>query len=295
MIMMMMNLSAKPRLNRFFSPRITVEAGQHLQTVLARLRGRETLPEVAAPTAFCGVLRPYQLRGVAWLAFLRELELGACLADDMGLGKTIQVIAYLLHTYASGQPATPTLILCPNSVVGNWRRELSNFAPKLRVILHHGPNRLTGAKFQQAVGTTDVVISTYSLVSRDERLLTACAWDTVVLDEAQNIKNAAAIQTTSVLRLPSRHRIALTGTPVENRLSELWSIMHFLNPGYLGTPEEFKQRYALPIERDGDRRQQRTLQRLIQPFLLRRLKTDKALLPDLPAKQETKVYCPLTS
>ncbi|SDD78813.1 DEAD/DEAH box helicase [Sporomusa acidovorans] len=276
------------------SPLITVKATGHLQTLLQRLSGQQTLPELAAPTAFQGTLRPYQLRGMSWLCFLRGLGLGACLADDMGLGKTIQIIAYLLHNKQTGSKQAPTLIICPTSVIGNWRREIAKFAPNLTLIVHHGSNRLSGGQFLQAAQTADVVISTYTLALRDEELFTSFTWDNVILDEAQNIKNPSTKQTLSINQLKATSRIALTGTPVENRLSELWSILHFINPGYLGTLIQFKQRYATPIERTGDQERQHSLQRLIKPFLLRRLKTDKTIIHDLPEKQETKIYCPLT-
>ena len=276
------------------SPLITVKATERLQTTLQCLTGQQNLPELAPPPTFQGTLRPYQLRGMSWLCFLRSLGLGACLADDMGLGKTIQIIAYLLHNKQTGGNLPPTLIICPTSVISNWRREIAKFAPDLTAMVHHGCARLSGDKFLQATQAVDVVLSTYALALRDEELLTALTWDNVILDEAQNIKNAVTKQTISINKLKANCRIALTGTPVENRLSELWSILHFLNPGYLGTPKQFKQHYATPIEQSGDQQRQHSLQRIIKPFLLRRLKTDKTIISDLPEKQETKIYCPLT-
>ncbi|CQR70480.1 ATP-dependent helicase HepA [Sporomusa ovata DSM 2662] len=276
------------------SPLITVKATGHLQTVLQCLTGQQTFPELTAPSTFQGTLRPYQLRGMTWLSFLRSLGLGACLADDMGLGKTIQIIAYLLHNKQTEDRLAPSLIICPTSVISNWRREIAKFAPTLTCMVHHGSNRLSGDNFIQAAQATTVVISTYALALRDEELLSTLTWDNVILDEAQNIKNAVTKQTISINKLNSNCRIALTGTPVENRLSELWSILHFLNPGYLGTPDQFKKHYATPIEQNGDLKRQQTLQRIIKPFLLRRLKTDKTIISDLPEKQETKIYCPLT-
>jgi len=284
-------------------PQVSIEAPARLKNLLRRLTGQQTLTETAPPPSFRGSLRPYQRRGVAWLSFLRQLGLGACLADDMGLGKTVQVIAYLLHhrKNASGRPASaalsrdlPVLIVCPHSVAGNWQREIARFAPDLKVHFHLGGGRPHGQSFLAAAQTADAVITTYSLLCRDEAELAAIEWDTVILDEAQNIKNPAARQTAAANKLNARCRIALTGTPVENRLSELWSIMHFLNPGYLGGLDEFKRRFADPIERGGDQKKRQVLQRLIRPFLLRRLKTDKAIIRDLPEKQETKIYCPLT-
>ncbi|WP_324718067.1 DEAD/DEAH box helicase [Carboxydochorda subterranea] len=260
------------------------------------------LPAVPQPAAFAGQLRPYQLQGLAWLWWLDSAGLGACLADDMGLGKTVQIIALLLHErqeQAAGDGAGParvgpTLIVCPMSVVGNWQREIERFGPTLRVLVHHGPQRLTGRRFARAAAASDVVITTYGLVHRDLEALQAVRWHRVVLDEAQNIKNPSARQSQAARALPAARRIALTGTPIENRLSELWSIMHFLNPGYLGSAQGFHRRFAIPIERYGDERQAAVLRHLVRPFVLRRLKTDPRVVQDLPEKMEMKVFCPLT-
>ena len=255
---------------------------------------RETAPELYTPPGFRGVLRPYQARGVAWLAQLSALGLGACLADDMGLGKTVQVIAYLLAKRAKTPQAPPALIVCPLSVADNWRREFVRFAPQLRVFLHHGQDRLSGRRFAENAAEREVVLTTYALVDRDNGDLRSVEWSDIILDEAQNIKNPCAGQTEAILRLQAPCRLALTGTPVENRLRELWSILQFLNPGYLPPLPVFEERFAAPIERCRDTHRAGQLQRLIRPFVLRRLKTDKAIAPDLPAKQETKVYCLLT-
>ena len=246
------------------------------------------------PPGFCGALRPYQSRGVAWLTLLSGLGLGACLADDMGLGKTIQVIAYLLGKRRRNPQALPALIICPLSVVDNWRREFARFAPGLRVMLHHGAERLSRKRFAEMAGGQSVVLTTYALAHRDNVEFLTVAWGDIILDEAQNIKNPHISQTASILRLSAPCRMALTGTPVENRLRELWSIMQFLNPGYLLPLPEFEQTYSLPIERWRDSDRGRQLQQLIQPFLLRRLKTDKSIAPDLPDKEEMRLYCRLT-
>jgi SNF2 family DNA or RNA helicase len=188
----------------------------------------------------------------------------------------------------------PVLLICPTSVVGNWQREATKFAPGLRVLVHHGAGRLAGEAFEQAAAGHDLVISSYSLTHRDEAALSAVPWAGVVLDEAQNIKNPEAKQAQAIKRLATGYRIALTGTPVENRLSELWSIMDFLNPGLLGNRTAFRDRYGIPIERYNDPDAAAHLRALVAPFILRRLKTDPTIIQDLPEKQEMKVYCPLT-
>ena len=299
-------------------PLDAVVADGWLDAALERLRGLEQIEEVYEPEGFVGTLRPYQRRGVGWLGFLRWLGLGACLADDMGLGKTIQAIALLLHSrqQARGQGGTsgegredsglPGLLICPTSVVANWRHEIERFAPGLRLLLHHGSGRLTGEKFRAALAEKDLVITSFGIARRDIDMLAAQEWSDLILDEAQNIKNPAAKQTQAVRRLtghsqarlePGRilpFRIALTGTPVENRLLELWSIMEFLNPGYLGKREHFRQQFVLPIERYNDDLAAAALRRLAQPFLLRRLKTDPTIISDLPEKNEMVVFCTLT-
>jgi SNF2 family DNA or RNA helicase len=251
-----------------------------------------TVEPLPTPAGFQGVLRPYQERGAGWLAFLGRLGLGACLADDMGLGKTAQLIATLLAE-PTGQP---TLVVCPVSVLGNWQRELLRFAPELRVLVHHGPDRHGDDQqgFAWRAGVHDVVLTTYSLLARDLEQLTSVAWGRVVLDEAQQIKNPATAQAKAVQQLDALRRVALTGTPVENRLSELWSIMHVLNPGLLGPARSFRERFGLPIERDGDPEATELLRRVTGPFVLRRLKTDKTIITDLPDKIETVDHCPLT-
>jgi len=254
------------------------------------------LQELPSPGDFVGVLRPYQTRGYSWLAFLRKWGLGACLADDMGLGKTIQAIALLLRQREETKDGLPpALVICPTSVVGNWKREIGRFAPGLRVMVHHGSDRTHGEDFAAAAQAHDVVISTYGLARRDVDDMKQVAWSDVILDEAQNIKNPHAKQTRAVRSLEAANHIALTGTPVENRLSELWSIMQFLNPGFLGSQTGFRQAFALPIERYQDQAATERLKGLVGPFILRRLKTDPTVIRDLPDKLEMKVYCDLTA
>ncbi len=239
-------------------------------------------------------LRPYQQRGFEWLSTMGEMGFGVCLADDMGLGKTLQTLAVLLDRKWCQQDALPVLILCPTSLVTNWQRESARFTPDLRVMVHYGSARLQGDEFHQAARAADVVVTTYPLLVRDEVTLTAVRWGVVVLDEAQNIKNSESKQARTAYRLQAERRVALTGTPVENRLSELWSLYHFLNPGYLGTHSEFHTRFAVPIEREKDANRTSVLHSLVAPFLLRRLKTDPRIIHDLPDKIEMKQFCALT-
>lgn len=246
------------------------------------------------PHGFMGTLRPYQLRGVHWLAFLDRIGIGACLADDMGLGKTIQLIALLLHERSDGNAPGPTLLFSPMSVVGNWERELQRFAPSLRVLVHHGPLRLGGDAFVDAARNCDVVLTTYGLAGRESRDFSRVPWHRIAMDEAQKIKNPTAQQTIALRGLVATHRVALTGTPIENHLSELWSIMEVLNPGLLGTATQFRSRFAVPIEKMGDPQRAEQLRRLIRPFILRRLKGDPSIAVDLPEKMEMRVYCNLT-
>lgn len=254
----------------------------------------EHLEEFPPPPGFEGVLRPYQLKGLQWLSFLAKHGLGACLADDMGLGKTIQLIALLLHERDQGRPVGPTLLIVPMSLVGNWQREIARFGPSLQVLIHHGLNRLTGQPFVEEAAEYDVVISTYGLAHRDFEHLRAVDWHRIALDEAQNTKNPAAKQSVAIRSLQAVHRVALTGTPVENRLGELWSIIDFLNPGYLGPARDFRRRFAVPVERHHDTERADRLRNLIRPFVLRRRKDDPNVLEDLPDKLEMNVFCNLT-
>jgi SNF2 family DNA or RNA helicase len=275
---------------------------------LLRANGDRKLEGVETPDSFEGQLRPYQQRGLAWLAFLSSLGLGACLADDMGLGKTPQTLALLLAERerpangsagnggrrATGKRVGPTLLICPMSVSGNWQREAERFAPSLRVHVHYGRERLKGKAFTRAARANDLVVTTYALALRDRDTLEAIEWHRVVLDEAQNIKTRDAKQTRAIRALRARHRVALTGTPVENRLSELHSILDFLNPGLLGSAGSFREQFATPIERWRDGAAAARLRRATGPFILRRLKTDKEIISDLPEKIEIRVDCHLT-
>jgi len=248
-----------------------------------------------APPGLHGTLRPYQERGVGWLAFMDRFGLGAVLADSMGLGKTVQVLTLLeLERESGGAQGRPTLLVCPMSLVANWQREAARFTPGLEVHVHHGAERLSGEQFRAAVADAHLVITTYGLALRDREELAEVDWHRVVIDEAQAIKNAGTKQARAVRAIAAPHRIALTGTPVENRLADLWSILEFANPGLLGSAESFKERFARPIERDGDERAAERLRRATGAFVLRREKTDPAIISDLPEKVEMKVVCNLT-
>ncbi|MGW6123848.1 SNF2-related protein [Nocardia sp. NPDC055165] len=287
----------------------------------AELFARESEPEpVPVPVGLKAQLRPYQERGLSWLATMSRLNCGAILADDMGLGKTVQVLALLVHEREVGtaaaagektQPAVvdehaalasfdagaqvgPTLLVCPMSVVGNWQRETQRFAPDLRVLVHHGPGRLQGTEFAAAVADSDLVITTYALLARDITLLNEQQWERIVLDEAQHIKNAVTRQARAARALTARHRLALTGTPVENRLEELRALFDFAMPKLLGSPQSFRAKFAVPIERERDQQAIDRLRLITDPFVLRRLKTDPAVISDLPEKLEMTVRANLT-
>lgn len=278
---------------------IKVELNRHLTQMIEQLTTQEQMPTMPPPATFHGTLRNYQLAGSSWLGFLRRFGLGGCLADDMGLGKTVQFIAYLLHVKETEQkdvPASaPSLLICPTSVLGNWQKELQRFAPELKVHLHYGTNRAKEDAFPLSIKDVDLVLTSYTLAHLDTDELAGVYWNTICLDEAQNIKNVHTKQAQSIRRLDGHHRIALTGTPIENRLTELWSIFDFLNPGYLGSLRTFQHRFVVPIEKNNDSRSIEGVQRLVRPFLLRRVKTDPSIQLDLPDKNEGKEYVSLTA
>ncbi|ONM46981.1 DEAD/DEAH box helicase [Nocardia donostiensis] len=265
----------------------------------AELLGHAHEPELVPPPAgLRASLRPYQLRGLSWLATMSRMGCGAILADDMGLGKTIQVLALLLHERrhrADEKTAVgPTMLVCPMSVVGNWQREAQRFAPDLRVLVHHGADRGRGTQLAAAVAGSDLVVTTYALLARDIGELTQQQWARVVLDEAQHIKNAATKAARAARAVPARHRLALTGTPVENRLEELRALLDFVMPKLLGSAQTFRARFAVPIEREHDQNAITRLRTVTAPFVLRRVKTDPAVISDLPEKLEMTVRANLT-
>ncbi len=269
---------------------VTATGGRGWLADLLAGRIDEHLELLEAPTGLTGELRTYQRRGLSWLAFMDRLGLGACLADDMGLGKTVQLLALELHARSFAQ-RPPTLLICPLSVLGNWQREAERFAPGLRVRVLHGADRPDAAHL---VDGADLLLTTYATATRDIDALAEIDWDRVVLDEAQHIKNSASGVAHAVRKLRSRHRVALTGTPVENRLAELWSILDFLNPGLLDSPHTFRARYAVPIERHADEDAAARLRHATRPFMLRRVKTDPAVIDDLPDKRHHRHLCSLT-
>ncbi len=270
-----------------------VRGGGWLDPFLKRLRGEQAFDLLPPPVAFCGELRPYQIRGFSWLAFLRAWGFGACLADDMGLGKTIQTLAFLLHEKARGE-RRPVLLVAPMSVLGNWLRECRRFAPDLRMLLHHGAQRWHGDSFARETKGADVVLTSYHLLYRDYADLRKVGWAGIVLDEAQNIKNPDTRQAQAARALQADYRIALTGTPVENHVGDLWSLMDFLNPGLLGKRAVFREVFFRPIQSGTDPGARTRLRRITAPFLLRRFKTDKQIISDLPEKREGTVTCFLT-
>jgi SNF2 family DNA or RNA helicase len=279
---------------------VEVDRDDLLATLLTNLKDTSALDLAPDPDTFAGSLRDYQKRGLSWLQYLERLGLNGCLADDMGLGKTVQVIARLaqereLAAQAGVSRVPPTLLICPTSVVGNWFHELHKFAPQLKAMIHHGGDRAKKVEVFQAVcDRHDLVITSFTLARKDAACFSAVDWHRIVLDEAQNIKNPKAAQTKAILKLSAPHRLALTGTPVENRLMDLWSIFNFLNPGYLGKQAQFRKQFELPIQRENDPRRSTTLKKLVEPFILRRLKTDQSIIKDLPDKVEQKVFCNLT-
>lgn len=286
-------------------PILGMEATGWVDAVFGDAAANTKMPMLGSPQGFVGTLRAYQLKGLSWLAFLDKLGLGACLADDMGLGKTVQLLALLAHerslavqhaqAHGLARPVhSPTLLIVPMSVVANWVHEAKRFTPNLRVLVHHGLTRQMGESLLQTALENDIVVTTYALAHRDREQLSKVPWGRVVLDEAQNIKNPTAKQTRAIHSIPAPRRFALTGTPLENRLIELWSIMDFLNPAYLGPAGEFRTRFAVPIERYHDKLRGAQLRGLVQPFILRRLKSDPTVITDLPDKVESKEYCYLT-
>jgi hypothetical protein len=341
------------------APPVSLSGSAWVKDLLDQLPGMAA-QQIEQPGEFEGTLRPYQLRGLQWLAFLDRLGIGGCLADDMGLGKTIQLISLLLHERQNGENSEfrgqssegrgqssggrgqssegrgqssggrderardlegksprhpegpgqsgngddvrsdvathlgPTLLFAPTSVVGNWTKELQRFAPELKVLLHHGPQRNRGLAFVDRAKEVDVVITSYALAHRDREDFARMRWHRLALDEAQKIKNPSAASSVAIRSLSAPRRVALTGTPIENHLSELWSIMDVLNPGLLGTARDFRERFAVPIEKLLDRDRSEHLRRMIRPFVLRRTKNDPEIAGDLPDKIEMKVYCNLT-
>jgi SNF2 family DNA or RNA helicase len=257
------------------------QGGEALRELGRKLAEFKTIVPVLAPEDFDARLRPYQEQGLAWLQFLREYGLGGILADDMGLGKTVQTLAHVLIEKQAGRLTHPALVVAPTSVVPNWKAEAARFAPQLRVHVSHGLKRKEA--FAE-IGASDLVLTTYALLPRDEEVLLAQEFHLVILDEAQQIKNALTRAARVVGKLRARHRLCLTGTPLENHLGELWSLFHFLMPGLLGDAVTFRRAYRTPIEKNGDAARRQNLVRRIRPFLMRRTKDQVAT--ELPLKSE---------
>ncbi len=258
----------------------------------------DELSEAVEPAGFNGQLRPYQRRALGWLQFLGRLGLGGCLADDMGLGKTPTALAHILERtlerFHAGMEPLPHLVICPLSVVTNWENEAKRFAPELSVMIAHGPDRPRGRALAEAAANHNIVITTYGTASRTSSDLSAIPWDVVICDEAQAIKNHRTNAAITIRELASQQRVALTGTPVENRLTELWSILDALNPGMLGGITWFRNQFANPIERGEGEEALESLRALTAPFVLRRTKADRSLVPDLPDKIEQVAWATLT-
>lgn len=268
------------------------EAGSWLSKTLRQL----TSPAAGSPPAqLQATLRPYQAQGLEWLWFCTQTGLGACLADDMGLGKTIQVLAALLRKKETSPDSPPALLIVPASLIGNWKREVAHFAPSLRLFIAHRsetPEADLNSLPTEALGQTDLVITTYGMLTRlDWPAQTDWSW--VILDEAQAIKNHGSRQSKAVRKLKAKARIAMTGTPVENHLGDLWSLFDFINPGLLGSAAQFKG-FVRKL-REREQAHYAPLRRLTSPYILRRLKTDKSIIDDLPDKTEMKVYCGLSA
>lgn len=289
---------------------VDIEAEVGLKTLFDQFQQPKRIKPIATPDSFHGILRPYQQIGLSWMAFMHQFNFGICLADDMGLGKTIQVLAFLLHQQETYQkliqerqlqrkrkkilPLGASLIVCPLSLIKNWVQETQKFAPSLNIYVHHGSTRVGGKTFAVQSSKCNIVITTYQQVKKDKNLLSKVLWGNILLDEAQNIKNYNTKQTKAIKYLRSNFRIALTGTPIENRLRELWSIMDFLNPGFFGTLHAFHKKYCVPIEKGNNLHKLEELQHILQPFILRRLKSDHSILRDLPNRREKKIYVNLT-
>ncbi len=276
------------------------KAGPRLQHVLKQYH-HQTEPEpIKAPNGFHGKLRHYQERGLGWLYFLHRFNQGACLADDMGLGKTIELLAFIQHLKVQNELTKPILLVTPTSVLTNWQREASIFTPELSILEHYGPTRATkNTILEKSLKKIDIVITSYGLAQKDVKLLKNIKWQGVVIDEAQTIKNPKTKQSLAIREISenltsNQLRIALTGTPIENRISEIWALMNFLNPTVLGKEDFFNQRYKLPIENYGDISSLKDLKSRVSPFILRRLKTDQSIISDLPQKIEKEEWINLT-
>ncbi len=267
---------------------LPIQPPENLRRLRERLRNFEALTPVPPPAGLQATLRDYQAQGLTWLQFLREFGLNGVLADDMGLGKTLQTLAHLQCEHDAGRTDLPSLILAPTSVLRNWVNEARRFTPQLSVLLLHGSSRQSDF---QHIASSQIVVTSYPLLVRDLDRLQSQSWHCLILDEAQNIKNPRAQATQAACSLTARHRLCLSGTPMENHLGELWSLFHFLMPGFLGDKDHFRRTFRNPIEKDADTDQQNHLAQRIRPVLLRR--TKDAVAQDLPPKTEILHYIDL--
>ena len=293
-----------------------VKAHGWLRGLLNELRGDQLFAMLPTPPGLRGTLRDYQQRGFSWLAFLAKWGFGPCLADDMGLGKTIQAIAFILHLHERNFPQKhpaipqslnptisqshnptikPALVVAPVSVTANWVREFRKFAPGLKVLLHQGTDRFQGGSFQRACAKADVVVTGYSLLVKDFRLFSEAKFGALILDEAQTVKNADTQAARAARALEVPVKVALTGTPIENSPNDLWSLEEFLNPGLLGERKDFEQTFTRAIREDARSGATDRLKRILEPFMLRRLKTDPGIAAELGAKREIREYCQLSA
>jgi len=268
-------------LNELQSQGLQWQGGDELKKTADKLAGFKGVKPKAAPKKFKAKLRDYQKDGLAWLQFLREYNFHGVLADDMGLGKTVQALAHICAEKAGKRLDKPVLVIAPTSLMYNWRHEAEQFAPHLSILTLHGPDR---KKHFDSISDHDVVLTTYPLLGRDDEVLLAQDWHMLILDEAQNIKNPKAKATKIACRLKAKHRLCLTGTPMENHLGELWSVFNFLMPGLLGDEKQFRQLFRTPIEKQGDTERAKRLAKRLAPFMLRRKKDEVA--KELPAKTE---------
>ncbi|MCW2923780.1 MAG: helicase [Thermoleophilia bacterium] len=276
-----------------------VDVGPHtdIADLLTGLeRHRTPLDDLAPPAGLRAELRPYQQRGYAWLTYMAQVGLGACLADDMGLGKSVQALAAIQHAWevAPAGERRPSLIVCPTTVLTNWLRECERFTPDLPVVVHHGAGRASGAELAATVAPAAIVLTSYALLARDAEALREVDWHAVVLDEAQNVKNPGTRHAKAARSLRAPARMALTGTPIENHAGDLWAIMEFLNPGLLGTQVDFRRKYLIPIQTGTFPEAAERLRTVTGPFVMRRLKTDPTVISDLPEKLESTEFCQLS-
>lgn len=278
-------------------PLLAFSMKQSLREYVEMISDKSGLPDAGIPETLQAELRPYQVEGYNWLVFMRDYKFGACLADDMGLGKTVQLISYLLNVHGRPETTSPSLIICPTSVLGNWQKEIERFAPSLSVHTHYGPSRAKGEEFVALLAEQkpDVILTTYGTATQDDETLGEIVFASITLDEAQNIKNMQTKQSRAIRKLHGDHQIALTGTPIENRLSELWAIFDFIHKGYFGSFRTFTEQFIIPIERDDAELEKRKLRAKIRPFLLRRTKNDPDLQLNLPKKLEQNEYVALTT